>query len=159
MDNLYEKSLEHAWKYFEIHSQQRIALFNFYLGATGLVATGIGVCIQQGGNFNYLSLALGIFLLVVSFIFWKLDQRNSMLIKESETALKSLESAMPISSSKLFNIDAANIDNLNKLCSPWTFGRCFRFTYITIGILSVLIVIFSVIYLMNYMKFIIIYLN
>ena len=66
MDNFYEKSLEHAWKYFEIHSQQRMSIFNFFLGATGLVSTGIGICIQQGGDYHYLSFALSVFLVFSS---------------------------------------------------------------------------------------------
>lgn len=159
MDIVYEKQLEHSWKYFEIHSQQRMSIFNFFLGATGLVATGIGVCIQQGGGFHYLSLALSFFLLIVTFVFWKLDQRTSMLIKSAEAALESLESSMGTPCSKLFKIDSANTANMNKLLSPWTYGRCFRFTYITIGVLSALTIVFSVIYLVSYTKVIILQLN
>ncbi|HFQ7086731.1 TPA: hypothetical protein ACHSON_002240 [Raoultella planticola ATCC 33531] len=159
MDNIYEKSLEHAWKYFEIHSQQRVSIFNFFLGATGLVATGIGICIQQGGNFHYLSFALSVFLIFSSFIFWKLDQRTSMLIKSAEAALESLESVMDTPCSKLFKIDSANTDDLNKLFSPWTYGLCFRLTYIMAGALSVLSMIFSVVYLIIYTKVIILHLN
>ncbi|MEI7174225.1 hypothetical protein [Pectobacterium carotovorum] len=148
MDFGYEKSFEHAWKYFEIHTQQRMTVFNFFLVTTGLVSTGIGICIQQGGLFYLLSSILSFFLLLVSFIFWKLDKRNSMLIKSAETALKSLEKSMPDPYLQIFINDFSATKNLNKIFSAWTFGRCFRITFIIVGSVSFCSSLFSFFYIL-----------
>ncbi|EKB9382313.1 TPA: hypothetical protein ACID37_006234 [Pseudomonas aeruginosa] len=56
-----DRSIEHAWKYFELHAQQRMTVFNFFLAIAGLVAAGIGVGLQQGSHFSILVSLLGFF--------------------------------------------------------------------------------------------------
>ena len=57
-----QRSMEHAWRYFELHAQQRMTVFNFYLAISGLLAAGIGMCLQQGPKFSLLISILGVFL-------------------------------------------------------------------------------------------------
>jgi hypothetical protein len=45
---------EYVWRYFELHAQQRMTVFNFYIAITGLLAAGIGFTLQQGGRFALL---------------------------------------------------------------------------------------------------------
>jgi hypothetical protein len=93
--------LEHAWRYFAIHAQQRLSLFNYFLLASGSVAAGLAACLQRSGLFQVLGTALGALLTLISFIFWKLDQRSSFLVKHAEDALAELESTFPNSLAKL----------------------------------------------------------
>ncbi|HFK3228040.1 TPA: hypothetical protein ACGZOD_005072 [Klebsiella pneumoniae] len=72
---------EYVWRYFELHAQQRMTVFNFYIAITGLLAAGIGFTLQQGGRFALFTTLMGVFISFISFIFWKLDQRVSILIK------------------------------------------------------------------------------
>lgn len=125
--------LEHAWKYFELHAQQRITVFNFYLAISGLVSTGIGICLQQGGAFNYISSFLCLFLMFVSFIFWKLDQRVSLLIKEAEKTLSIIERTIAQPTLHLFDKDNNNTALKNGIMSVWTYGRCFRCAFVIVG--------------------------
>ncbi|EAR0935099.1 hypothetical protein EOF97_22805, partial [Salmonella enterica] len=117
------------WKYFEIHTQQRMTVFNFYIAIIGLLAAGSGVCLQQGGKYSYLASALGLFIVFISFIFYKLDERVSLLIKKSEVALKILEEEFNEPTAMIFKNES--IDNsLNKsILSTWTYGRCFRVSF------------------------------
>ena len=86
-----EQAVEHAWKYFELHSNQRITMFNYYLFIMAGLATAIGVTLQTSKNFAYIGVLLCIIEVIVSIIFWKLDQRTSFLIKQSEAVFKKLE--------------------------------------------------------------------
>ncbi len=108
-----EQAVEHAWKYFELHSNQRITMFNYYLFIMAGLGTAIGVILQTSKNFAYVGIFLSILSIVVSIIFWKLDQRTSFLIKQSESVFKKLErnSAIDIG---IFCNEEANLERDNK---------------------------------------------
>ena len=40
--------LEHAWKYFQLHAAQRIAVFNFFVAASGLQTAGLIYSLRGG---------------------------------------------------------------------------------------------------------------
>ncbi|HEE9861366.1 hypothetical protein ACXZAQ_21785 [Citrobacter portucalensis] len=124
---------EHAWRYFELHAQQRIAVFNFYIAITGLLAAGIGFSLQQEGKYLYLCSILGFFMIFISIIFWKLDHRVSMLIKNAETALQCFENNFQDQNFRILTKDK-NDKHLNTSAfSNWSYGKCFRIAFIFVG--------------------------
>nr|WP_154324838.1 hypothetical protein [Pantoea sp. 201603H] len=129
----------HVWRYFELHAQQRMTVFNFYIAITGLLAAGIGFTLQLGGKYALFTSLMGIFVSFISFVFWKLDQRVSMLIKNAELALQDLESQF--SNEKLKIITKDNGNNLLNLGirSTWTYGKCFRISFVIVGITGLII--------------------
>ncbi len=133
---------EHCWRYFQLHSQQRMTVFNFYLVICGLTAAGIGFSLQQSDSYKYMASLLGLFLIFVSFIFFKLDQRVSFLIKEAEDALISVESNFEGKVYKIFTKD--NLDgNLSKgFFSVWTYGKCLRYSFFIMGYSGLIITFF-----------------
>src|SRR5580704_16155126 len=52
--------LEHAWRYFALHANQRMSLFNFFLVLAGLISAGLAACLQRTGSFQLLGVALGL---------------------------------------------------------------------------------------------------
>lgn len=134
-----EKLFEHYWKYFEIHSQQRMTVFNFYLAIVGLISAGIGFGLQQGEKFDYLVSSMSLFLMFVSFLFYKMDERVSTLIKRAENGLTLLEGQQKDKSKSLFHSDKLDSDLNASLFSPWSYGRCFRISFITVGNISFII--------------------
>lgn len=128
-------AFDHAWRYFELHAQQRITVFNFFLAISGLVSAGVGVCLQQGTNFSLLASLLGVFLILVSFIFWKLDQRVSEMIKLAESAICQLEATVAGSNMLIFTKDRQSPPT-NGLFAVWTYGRCFRVSFLTVSIVG-----------------------
>lgn len=136
----FERSFEHAWKYFELHAQQRMTVFNFFLAIAGLVAAGVGVALQQGGKFSQLVSLLGCFLILVSFIFWKLDQRVSTMIKQAESALCHLENVGLSTEASIFSKELLVVKGKG-ISAVWTYGRCFRLSFLLVGIIGVLFVI------------------
>ena len=132
----------HAWKYFELHANQRIALFNFFLVLSGFIATGLAAAVQAAGLLLLVGAVLGSLLSLVSFIFWKLDQRVSFLIKNSEKVLIELEGVFSESSTSLFSKEVALTKRAKSSGSfwsqHWTYGRCFRTMFLIMGVLGVL---------------------
>ncbi|HAT1561812.1 hypothetical protein RZP54_21825 [Raoultella ornithinolytica] len=133
MENNNQTVFEHLWKYFEIHAQQRMTVFNYFIVVAGATITGIGFCIQQGVRYNYFASCLGFFLLILSFMFWKLDQRVSMFVKAAEEALIEHEKKFEINSFKIFTNEKIKTASLEGITSAWTFGKCFRYTFAIMG--------------------------
>ena len=52
-----EQAVEHAWKYFELHSNQRITMFNYFLFIVVGLGTAIGVIIQSSITFAYIGVS------------------------------------------------------------------------------------------------------
>lgn len=132
-----ERSMEHAWKYFELHAQQRMTVFNFYLAISGLIAAGIGVSLQQGSRFLFLASLLGIFLSMVSFLFWQLDARISAMIKRAELALCYIEKSSLIQEVAIFSLDDNAVRN-KSFMSIWTYGKCFRVSFFAVGFIGLM---------------------
>lgn len=130
-----QRTMDHAWRYFELHAQQRMTVFNYFLAISGLVSAGVGVCLQQGTKFSFLASLLGVFLIMVSFIFWKLDQRVSKMIKLAESALCQIETATGTDDILIFTKDQQN-SPVNGFFSVWTYGKCFRISFLTVGIVG-----------------------
>ena len=82
---------QYVWCYFELHANQRMAVFRFFLGlATFLTASLLAVAAQQH---HVAGIVLGALLTLVSFVFCRLDERTCFLIKRSERALEDIEEA------------------------------------------------------------------
>jgi len=147
MTEFHDKSFEHAWRYFELHANQRMTVFNFFLVATGLIAAGIAASLQSDKNLTLVGVFLGVLLTLISFIFWKLDQRVCSLMKSAESAMASLESLLPVETARLFNGESALTTEAcstgNAWVRHWTYGRSFRVTFWTTGIFGALSALFS----------------
>ena len=132
---------EHIWRYFELHAQQRMTVFNFYIAITGLLAAGIGFTLQQGGRFAFFTILMGVFVTFISFIFWKLDQRVSMLIKNAERALLDIEGQFDSASMRIITVDSERY-GLNKgVFSIWTYGKCFRLSFLIVGVAGLMLAV------------------
>ena len=145
-----EKIFEHAWSYFQLHSQQRITLFNYYITISTIICTAIAYCYQSTARAEYLKIGifLSIFLLILTFIFWKFDQRTSFLIKHSERILKKIETENFETSLYLFKVEGEYLlkENLNKeyiLCKIWTYGKSFRMIFLLMVLLSIIAIFFG----------------
>ncbi len=138
-----EAIFEHAWRYFEKHSDQRVSFFNFYILIMAASSTALGI-ILQSESLSYFGILLGFFIIITSFIFWKIDQRTSFLIKKSENVLKNIEKNYD-EKYHIFNIEEFELKAINhkKNCflKYRTYGELFRIIYIfsaSIGLISII---------------------
>lgn len=138
MSEDFNRANEHVWRYFELHAQQRMTVFNFYIAITGLLAAGIGFTLQQGEKYALFTSLMGIFVSFISFIFWKLDQRVSMLIKNAELALMNLECKFLNTELRMITKDKDN-NSLNLgMQSVWSYGKCFRISFFIVGVTGII---------------------
>ena len=85
-----EELCKRAWDYFEMHASQRLETFNFYIVLSSVIATAT-FTILPSSQASRVSWLLGLLLIFLSFVFWKLDSRNKDLIKGAEAAIKYFE--------------------------------------------------------------------
>lgn len=128
--------LDHAWRYFALHAGQRISMFNFFVVVSGLVGAGLGACLQKGGHFYLLGAGLGALLSLVSFVFWKLDQRTSFLVKHAEDAISELEQSFPVTNARLVGNERPKTDAEGSRL--WTYGAAFRLVFRVVASIGVL---------------------
>jgi hypothetical protein len=84
-------TLDHVRQYFAIHAAQRMTTFNFFLVLAGFILAGLAACLRDPATMRWAGTLLGSLLTVVSFIFWKLDERVAFLLKHAEKALAEVE--------------------------------------------------------------------
>ena len=82
-------ALDHAWKWFEYHANQRLVTFRFYLIFVASLLAADFVALRE--KLWGISTVGGVILICVTYWFFKLDKRNTILIKLGEAVLKSEE--------------------------------------------------------------------
>jgi hypothetical protein len=126
-----DKALDHAWRYFALHAQQRISVFNFFIVLSGILATGIGAGLQAGKPMALVVAILGALLALFSFVFYRLDGRGSELVKLAEDSLIASENrCMPAYARIIADEGKSRASAPN----TWTFGESFRLIFRVMGI-------------------------
>ena len=82
---------EQAWKYFELHSRQRMQIFNYYIIIATAIIAGIGTFLGLKTIVTLIIIGLEVILIALTIVFWMLDRRTRFLIKHSEEYLIALE--------------------------------------------------------------------
>lgn len=137
---------EDAWKYFALHAEQRMKVFNFYVVLSTLVVGGLITVIKDGTNL-LLGAPIGFLLAFLSFVFWKLDSRVKHLIKHAEAAMKKLEGDSAVSTDAnmpsrlcLFSHEEHSTNRLRKgqrwwdLSKHYTYSECFNMVFLVFGL-------------------------
>jgi hypothetical protein len=151
--NTVEKDLrDYAWDYFELHANQRIASFNFYIAVSGLVTTGLVASFHRAVEAPYLGIVLGLLLIAFSYIFWMLDARNRVLVHYGEEALMLREKRIKENALddkiRIFHREAQETkdkedarNRFQRLLVPYRYTNCFRaifLIFMAIGVLGII---------------------
>jgi hypothetical protein len=141
---------DHAWDYFELHADQRLKTFHFYIVLeTGLVAAML-VAARAGNANGWVYAVIGCFMGLLSFVFWKLDQRTKGMVKISEEVLKEFEQQAMLelkneafSKYAPFSNDPQNRGLIGKsLFGTLSYSKCFAIVFIAFAILGAGIALF-----------------
>ena len=148
---------DRLWQYFEYHAKQRTEIFKFYVILSSLIISG-SLTLLSGVKFKdlytcnvvtqdkiiHLYLAattiLGLILMIFSWIFYKLDQRNFTMIDQSRKAMIELERSKDIKN-KIFT----SVDKITKDTHPYTFSKCFNAIFVIFGLLGGAVFVYSLI--------------
>ena len=81
--------LDYAWRWFALHTKQRMTMFNYFLVAAGILANAYGLLLREElWEAATVAASIGCMVGVVS---WGLDTRNRQLVKLGEEVLTSIE--------------------------------------------------------------------
>ena len=81
----------YAWDYFQFHATQRLSTFNFFVVLSVLLMSAAMTTFQEKFFLPCAGGFLGLILATLSFVFWKMDQRNQQLLKNGTEALMHLD--------------------------------------------------------------------
>lgn len=101
-------SHDHAWNYFELHANQRIALFRFYILFFTIYSSGAGFMLIHFNDRGILpevaAITFSITFLLITSVFKALDERNVQLISYTQSALRFYENKnFPDKELRVFN--------------------------------------------------------
>lgn len=132
--------LEHAWRYFQLHASQRITVFNFFVATSGLLVAALVFALRGGAATSPLSIAAGLGLSSLSFVFWKLDGRVSDMIKVSEAVIMQVEEKCIDEASHRVMCEEREFSKGTKFrwFGKWTYGQAFRRIFFVLGAAGVL---------------------
>lgn len=132
-----KRAQDYAWGYFAYHAQQRQTVFNFYLIVVGACIAAFASTLGESGvDHRYFRVAMGGVLVLASFLFWRLDVRNSRLVKLAEKALKPFESEL---AKQLHNEDMCLVKIADQKFSKYPmseierFGQIFQTIFVLVG--------------------------
>ncbi|KAA0068728.1 hypothetical protein [Rhodanobacter sp. T12-5] len=93
-----------VWDHFKFNAEQRLRGFNFFVLLSIFADGGVFTALEKGLNPKLL-LLLGVFIVVLAFVFWLVDARSRQLLNLTIPALKEIESSFP-ETHRLFALDA-----------------------------------------------------
>tara|TARA_Y100000815_G_scaffold68959_1_gene57995 strand:- start:639 stop:1196 length:558 start_codon:yes stop_codon:yes gene_type:complete len=132
---------EYAWRWFAYHADQRLKSFHFFFILEGAVTAAY--LTSLGMRLNLVASCLAVILFLVAVLFWRLDQRNSNLIKISEKYLKQSEENMALAlGEKIRLIHIADSNNEEYSVKPFnnhlsSYRTIFRAIFICVGIFAI----------------------
>jgi hypothetical protein len=139
-----KEASEYAWKWFQYHAAQRQTVFQFFLAIIGAVLAGY-FALTHDGNISPLSRLFGVLVLILSFLFWRLDCRGRRLVKIGERYLAQEEQRLAalLSSNEICFIANADADKgeYPSLICVHSFRQIYRYIFILIGALGVLVIL------------------
>jgi hypothetical protein len=154
MPSLSDKDmLNYIWNYFQLHANQRMSVFNFYVSFSSLITIPLILTFKNEKNLHLLGILLGFLLFMLSIVFWKLDVRTRMLIKISQDALKQLENNFNskndeiTSKLRILQLDEDITKNMKKEENfpnnlLLTYANCFNLVFFVFGMIGMLFTLY-----------------
>ena len=115
--------LDLAWKHFQQHAQQRILYMNYFVVFSTILSTGLISTFQINFQMPVIGIGIGLIQVFLSFIFFKIDERNRFLTKHSETSIVSIETLYKEKHESNFQLFSSEIIETNKIKELDKIGR------------------------------------
>jgi hypothetical protein len=148
-DQLFRK---YAWDYFAVHAAQRLTTFQFYITLCTALVGGYLVLIANKDT-RSIAWVIGVLLMLLSHVFYKLDVRTRELIKNAERALDRLDAAQNLPEEpdgspnrlRVIAVDDFACASAKKqiLFGRYSYSKCFRVVFVCFGIIGVFASIYA----------------
>jgi hypothetical protein len=145
---------DYTWKWFALNADQRLRTFNFYLLIVAVVLGGLLAYLKDARSPAYAA-PVGVLLAIISYIFWRLDQRTREFLHLAERILKAIEMDIPgeqvPEELRLFVKEEALTEELRKphgrlgwnpvswIRGHYSFHDCFKAAFVIFGVAGLLI--------------------
>jgi hypothetical protein len=137
---------EYAWQYFKIHAEQRMSLFNFFVVISALLTAALSATWKKDCEYPIFGFFLSGVMMVISFVFWKLNQRVAYFIKHAEAALMDIENVSLKSEdlTRLFGLEREKTKKVKEKASwkLWschmTYAECFGVVYVVFAVIGLM---------------------
>lgn len=83
--------LDLIWKYFEHHGNQRLTHINFFTVLSSALIISQFTIINSQKVVCYIPMILGVIQCIISFVFYKIDDRTKFLVKHAEETITEIE--------------------------------------------------------------------
>ncbi len=140
---------DYALGYFQLHANQRMTSFNFFVVIAALLTTALAGTFDKEFEYHLVGAVLGFSLVLIAFIFWKLDERVGYLVKHAEASLKEIETLWLEQDAgtagnqlRLFSAEEEKTERMRSKHSwnPWawqlSYATCFGWVYLVFGALG-----------------------
>ena len=141
-----DSAREYAWQWFQYHAGQRQTVFRFYLVMIGVVSTGY-VTSMTVTDLRSVSFLFGLLLIVISILFWLLDERSVTLIKLAEDYLKKEEERLKLilGHPEIRITYRADKERDTRFFMVWmySFRRIYRIIFVLISMIGLSIILYE----------------
>lgn len=140
-ENKEDLRLNYAWRYFELHANQRISLIRYYIALYSLYISACGYIFVSPSLMSItgtkIIMSLSIIFMLLTFMFYLLDHRNRALIHFAEDSLRQYENEMGFHEPhNIFTIEKRDADSSNK----FRHTDCFNMLFL-IGVSTAIIIL------------------
>lgn len=140
-DNSIDKktALEFYWKYFELHSNQRMQMINFYITVEVVIFGALFTLITRKTRIPLAEYITSSAITFISIIFWGIDYRTKSLIHCCEDCIKKLEEEyLGKFGEELLIIRQSEIKTNRMKMRYFTYSNLLGFQFAVIGIIGII---------------------
>lgn len=151
MNDLDLRGYDKAYENFHLHAKQRIHFFNFFIIISGVLMTTIFTNFFSISINSCLITLVGLTQILISYVFYKFDERNKYLTKHSENIIMQYEEYFTNEKFKLLTSQEEKTVVLRKtekgskffLCRQLSFSKLINHMYFAFGLVGLCFAIAS----------------
>lgn len=129
------------WNYFNLQSQQRLQMINFYVTIEVVLIGAFFTTINIFKDMRWISYVVCTAILLTSFIFWRLDVRTRYLIRWCNECILNMEKCYGNIYPDDFQLLHHSLKSNSRLKLKDTYTKCFLCYYFSVGGFAVLMII------------------
>lgn len=132
--------LDHGWRWFSLHADQRMRAMNFFLVAAAFLTASYVRAIDS--ERHVIAAFVAVLGVVATGVFWTIESRTRQLVHVGEAAMQVVESRL----AETTGIEAAQLTSIadERARSGQTYSTAFRVIYAAFAISAVAAAVFAV---------------
>lgn len=127
--------LEYYWKYFEMHSRQRMQMINFYITVEVALIGGFFVLLTRKTRIAWAEYCVLFAIAFMSVIFWLIDLRTRDLIHLCEKCIEEFEETQMVGDQ--FKLMKRSRTELEKKSCKITYSVSFHIQFLAMAVFAI----------------------